>query len=537
LSSPLITGQLHVIGSLSVVVKYIQLATPSDKSPDHGYGRLEIAVKSFNFLRGFPRNADGKDNLEDTAAKGLFNPAVVCKTFDFPGAGKREKDGTWKPTIHEGIPGTPVAKWKEKDIPCGVVDNKMRWKEQGSSGFSHYDKKYYWDERKVPKKISKGDRGMPIPVQLLYTNSVAASNEMISLQAVRLICISIFQRCIYPMTSRQAIAYADSCFSRSRIAPCITDAFVVEGKAKDLPSLSKIFKGPQKDKAGKYTMNVFKYTDVLKYVNMKWDKELNENAGSIDLWFWNKNEKGEEGVLVDGKMQPNPSLKELIGYDPYQIAMRTPADLTLILRGRRAGDGDWFEYKLEFSSSYFGVGKHSLSKVIYGGDETRDFEFPSKKPEKGTPLVPLDVADDHVGQHLKWLSKEEFMSGMVGSPVLAESLRRMTSADTEAKPAKEASLTLKVDMGMGDESFSGFVSVGKKVLFEVWDAKGITSEFLGEVYINDLEECREMYEGSFPLQAGTLESILGYSRIQLHSKFVSKSDDQVRKEMPSSYDF
>ena len=132
---------------------------------------------------------------------------------------------------------------------------------------------------------------MPIPVQLLYTNSVAASNEMISLQAVRhstsgirfffrselrfivingfsskrdnviieqqsifcgslsiifsipgnqfkrtritlatgffeknsaiaydvsffraaevrLICISIFQRCIYPMTSRQAIASA-----------------------------------------------------------------------------------------------------------------------------------------------------------------------------------------------------------------------------------------------------------------------------------------------------------------------------------------
>ena len=70
MSSPLITGQLHVIGSLSVVVKYIQLAPPSDKSPDHGYGKLEIAVKSFNFLRGFPRNADGKDNLEDTAAKG-----------------------------------------------------------------------------------------------------------------------------------------------------------------------------------------------------------------------------------------------------------------------------------------------------------------------------------------------------------------------------------------------------------------------------------------------------------------------------------
>merc|ERR1719163_2066003 len=148
---------------------------------------------------------------------------------------------------------------------------------------------------------------------------------------------------------------------------------------------------------------------------------------------------------------------------------------------------------------------NTLTKVSYGGDKKHDIDIALKKPEKDTPLVPLDVDNDV--QHLKWLSKEEFMSGMVGAPVLAESLRRMTSADTEAKESKVASVTVQVDTGMGDTEFAGFVQVGKKILMEVWDHKGTgRNEFLGEVYINDLEECREMYEGSFRLQPATQES-------------------------------
>ena len=56
--------------------------------------------------------------------------------------------------------------------------------------------------------------------------------------------------------------------------------------------------------------------------------------------------------MIDSKLEPNPSLKELIGYDPYQIAMRTPADLTLILRGRRAGDGDWSRREVEMHNPF-----------------------------------------------------------------------------------------------------------------------------------------------------------------------------------------
>merc|ERR1719313_1703902 len=148
-----------------------------------------------------------------------------------------------------------------------------------------------------------------------------------------------------------------------------------------------------------------------------------------------------------------------------------------------------------------------MSKVLYGGDPEKNLDLAKKKPEKDTPLVPLDVDNDV--SHLKWLSKEEFMSGMTGAPVLAESLRRMTSADTDARESRQASLTVKVDTGMGDTEFSGFVQVGKKILLEVWDNKGTgrSSEFLGEVYIDDLEECRDMYEGNFPLRPATQESI------------------------------
>merc|ERR1719313_2187229 len=40
------------------------------------------------------------------------------------------------------------------------------------------------------------------------------------------------------------------------------------------------------------------------------------------------------------------------------------------------------------------------------------------------------------------------------------------------------------------------------------DERGkMSNDFLGEVYINDLEECVQMYEGSFKLQPATTMSI------------------------------
>jgi hypothetical protein len=84
----------------------------------------------------------------------------------------------------------------------------------------------------------------------------------------------------------------------------------------------------------------------------------------------------------------------------------------------------------------------------------------------------------------------------------------MTSADTQPKEGKSVNLKVQVDTGMGDTDFAGFIQVGKKILMEVWDEKTLgRNEFLGEVYINDLEECREMYDGAFPLQPATTESI------------------------------
>merc|ERR1719183_2431036 len=167
------------------------------------------------------------------------------------------------------------------------------------------------------------------------------------------------------------------------------------------------------------------------------------------------------------------------------------------------------------------------------GDQQVKAKKPPEKPQKALipytrtrviPLVPLDVDNDI--QHLKWLSKEEFMSGMVGSPVLAESLRRMTSADTMPKESKIASLTVKVDTGMGDTEFAGFVSVGKKVLMEVWDKKkGGGNEFLGEVWINDLEECREMYEGSFPLQPASADSGGGSHKRDIFVSYTQQADN------------
>jgi hypothetical protein len=447
--------QLVQIGYLRVEVKYIQLAAPTAAHDNMSTGRLEIAVKSFWFTRT-------PDGLSPQHIK-YFNPKVECKTFT---------PSTKNDTVRE------VHLWKEKDIQCGIKDLKMIWPEPGGesgqqttavSGFKD-NNVFVWDPKRV---LKKSYYEMYFPEQLL--KSVAGDELMISLQAVRLICISIFQRCMYPMTSRQAISFADSNFSRSRIAPCFTDAIVIKGPAPPggYPSISTIYKGKVKKEDKPY-----KYTSVLQEVNRAWDKLLNQNNGAIDLWLWS-DEAGK------------PSLDALIKTDPYG------GEEALILRGRRAGDGDWFEYTLEFNKA--------LLRVKYGGNSDADIDLTIRNPPAGTPLVPMDVQIDT--KHLKWLNKREFMSGMIGAPILAESLRRMTSADTDPKESKEATLTVKVDTGVGDTEFSGFVQVGKKMLMEVWDSQTTGNKFLGEVYINDLEECREMYEGSFPLQAATKESI------------------------------
>jgi hypothetical protein len=359
-------------------------------------------------------------------------------------------DGQGDPWVHQ---------WQAMDIPTGKAvpgtNYKMLWTETETAGGSvspdagYKQGSFVWS-LKGAKKTSYG-KEVKFPAQLVKRG--AADDKMISLQAVRLICVSIFQRCMYPMTSRQAIAFADSAFSRSRIAPCFTDAIVLKSPVDaeghnvyGLPGvpkggLSAIYKGPDEEDTV-----VFKYTDVLSYVNMAWDKALNMNAGKIDLWIFGTND-----------VPLKPSLTDLIKYSPYGSAA-----CTLLLRGRRAGDGDWFEYHLKFNHD-------SLQGVSYGGDGLRDINLVTTTPPKDTALVPLDVDNDV--QHLKWLSKEEFMSGMVGSPVLAESLRRMTSADTTPKESQIANLRVKVDTGIGDTEFAGFVSVGKKILMEVWDKK------------------------------------------------------------------
>jgi hypothetical protein len=463
--------QLVQIGYLTIEAKYIQLMPPSAKYDDCSIGKLEITVKSFWFTQ-MPVGYKPSEMKS-------FNPRVEVKTF---------MPNPKTATIKE------VNSWKDKDISAGV-SKSFFWYEPGESaaGLSGFKNNIFvWDPAKAKRTSYKE---MRFPSQLLRSTTV--SEAMISLHAVRLICIQIFQRCLYPMTSRQAIAYADSAFSRCRIAPCFTDAVVVKGASGSFPSLSTIYEGPKLDPtetplraAYSKALPGYETTDVLKYVNMAWDRALNQNAGQIDLWFFTD------------ELNKDLTLEGLIKYDPYK-----GYDKALILRGRRAGDGDWFEYTLEFCGrNSFSLINNTMSKVLYGGDPEKNLDLIKKKPEKDTPLVPLDVENDV--SHLKWLSKEEFMSGMTGAPVLAESLRRMTSADTDARESRQASLTVKVDTGMGDTEFAGFVQVGKKILLEVWDHKGTgRNEFLGEVYINDLEECREMYEGSFPLQPATQESI------------------------------
>jgi hypothetical protein len=477
-------GKLMALGSLEIDLKYVQDKNPKTSGNGEGTGTLEFNLTDLR-ISFKPSNTNSSELIE-------LNPTVEVRYFT---------------TKHMDAKRTEVTKWSDKEIQSNRKDMKViswaetmyypmmgkkliprkqgfGWKVQGAVG------RFSYAEKQGHKKSTI----LTIPAAILHTvqaqpeeEKSAGADAVISMQSVRLLVMTIFQRCLHPMTNRQAVAYADSKFGRARAAPAIMEAIVLQWPLKDeAPTISHILAEP-----GKYT-----FKDVLTTVNSEWDTQLNEHAGRIDMWYWKDIKDSPEGTSGNTTLatllakrekdtktnmsKRNKTERYLRSYDVLPGTQRA-----LLIRGRRAGDGEPFEEVLRFDKD----GK--LDPHPVNDDE---------------PLLKLDLRDDRE-LHLKWLSKKEFIASMVNSTVLGESLRRMTSADTKSKPAKSIDVEFEVNTGFGNDEFADFVDVGQKVLLEVWDKDNLgTQQFCGEVWLNDLEECRELYEGTFDLKASTTAS-------------------------------
>jgi hypothetical protein len=87
------------------------------------------------------------------------------------------------------------------------------------------------------------------------------------------------------------------------------------------------------------------------------------------------------------------------------------------------------------------------------------------------------------------VTKEEFISCMLNSPLLGESLRRIGNTDHVLHPKMAIPLTCHImdpHQEEEDSQFMDAVNVGQSILVEVWDADVGSKDFLGEVWLPPL---------------------------------------------------
>merc|ERR1719162_1287063 len=89
------------------------------------------------------------------------------------------------------------------------------------------------------------------------------------------------------------------------------------------------------------------------------------------------------------------------------------------------------------------------------------------------------------------VTKEEFISCMLNSPMLGESVRRIGCTDHIIHPKKAIPLDVTVmdpHSEEVDQQFMDAVNVGQSILLEVWDADVGSKDFLGEAWLPPLSK-------------------------------------------------
>merc|ERR1719174_943364 len=127
------------------------------------------------------------------------------------------------------------------------------------------------------------------------------------------------------------------------------------------------------------------------------------------------------------------------------------------------------------------------------------------------------------------VTKEEFISCMLNSSLLGESLRRIGATDHVLQPKKSIPLDVTVmdpHQEEADQQLMDAVNIGQSVLLEVWDADVASKDFLGEVWLPPLSSLTTVAKDYvLPLQPAdmTEDAENGQSR---ESKHKGLSEDQ-----------
>lgn len=429
------------IGDLTMGLKWIPGPT-NQQNQNEEQGQLVIVVKEIKFE---PTRVPNDKHV---------NPYITVLTYDYQGNAK--KISRWDPrnikdkvqTFGRGPYGGVIEFEKTMMQPSTHILTKF----PNCQDMGHVVVEELRGKIKVP--VGRWVWNSTWGTQLSTMNfgifkdflKMPSNQNVIHMRAVRIVVHTILTRALHHVSNRQAFLMADAVFSRSGAVPAILDAFL--GPGSTLPSAQG---GVSAIKA---EMINNRWLNVSRQITYEWDRQVANNSGNVDLWpKWPASGVTLNDLRIRDAFPGQPKI--------------------LWIRFARAGDGE-------------------RGSMTINVDETGTL----RKPEKAGAgaAVPIDMEGPTM-----LITKEEFITCMLGCPLLGESLRRMTSADHDVRVSKPLSLDVTVEdpEGInegGADDILDLMNVKRTILLEVWDnnlfgaaGKKVSGDsFLGEAELPPL---------------------------------------------------
>jgi hypothetical protein len=374
-----------------------------------------------------------KFNPKMVEAPKLLNPKVDICTYDDAGEEVRIK-------LKGGGAHDNFMEWK----PTMWLDPFGNFRHHASQTGAHVVDG--WDQRKEAyvwsQKTGEQFSEANVTIRKELAGGSSKRPNTISLEACRIIVQGIMNRSLFCVTNRQASLISDQIFNRACAVPALLDAMIVKGESQEMRYASL------KDLKADFDVRRESYVNVTHQLILAHESSVSINGGNLNLFPPMSAMGGNNFTHLNSiKVQdPFPGLKKV-----------------LWIRYARAGDGERRNIKIDVS-------------------EEGNF-----RPAN----VPLDMGFETPAEKVQMsVTKEEFVSCILQSPLLCESLRKFTCVDNSCEKVP-SSKPLKLDISIADPHKEEFeddlmesLTVRQGVLFEVWDGDSTAKDhFLGEAWL------------------------------------------------------
>jgi hypothetical protein len=331
-----------------------------------------------------------------------------------------------------------------KESMLGHHEHFRHWIRHGDQGYNGETGEWCWNEtwgKQFSEENVKFDKKFV---------GISQRKNVMGMLGVRHIVSGILNRSMLNMSNRQAMLIADTLFNRQGAVPGILEAWIVTGtspapKHELDPELSMKKLREKWSKETKLRAPI----EVTKEVMLEHERQV-QRFGFMNLFHeafrldWQKHEKRGFGLSDMGIT------------DPFKGVQKS-----LWIRYVRSGDGERCSQGCVFDM---------LGKLMDNPDPEIKFDLAETFPQNA-------------------VTKEEFISCMLNSPILGESLRRIGATDHEMQPRRAIPLDVTImdpHHEEEDQQFMDAVNVGQSILVEVWDADVGSKDFLGEAWLPPL---------------------------------------------------